>query len=302
MDDVLERLARDLATPPAVCDLATLAEVWQMERLVFVCERPTLMEDFPELSMRVRGAFGRALHDLPARTWRSGRPRPRAWDVLFAPLAHIDGDELPKPAVVRAHVERDRLIVELRIFGEAVAWVPEAFTALVAALERGIALKSEGRQRVALVILEAQRIASTGVDLAPPPGLSPTGATLDFRTPVVVRQGGLSIGAPVNLLAAVPRRLAALARWQGFRLLVDHSALDEAIGHLARDDRETTAHVWRRWSIRGGDRAIPTGGWIGRLRLAGPVAPLVPWLVLAAETNIGSHAGLGHGWYELTLW
>lgn len=302
MDDVLARLARDLAEPPSVCDLGTLAEVWQMERLVFVCERPPLMEDFPELSIRVRGAFGRALHGQPSRLWRSGRPRPRAFDVLFTPIVSVGGEEIPKPALVRAWVERDRLIAELRIFGEAVAWVPEAFTALVEALESGVALKSEGRQRVGLRILEARRIASTGVDTAPPAGLSPSGATLDFRTPVAVRRGGLSVGDPESLLAAMPRRITALARWQGYRLLHDRRAHAAALGRLARDDRETTAHGWRRWSIRGGDRAIPTGGWVGRLRIAGPIEPILPWLKLAAETNVGSHTSLGHGWFDLLLW
>lgn len=302
MIDPLESLARDLSHPPGVCDLATLAEIWQMERLVFVCERPTLMEDFPELSIRVRGAFGRALHAMPARPWRSGLARARAFDVLFAPLATIDGDEIPKPALVRARVERNLLIVELRIFGEAVAWVPEAFTAMAAALEAGIALKSEGRQRVPLQVVEAHRVASTGVDVSQPTGLSPSGASLEFRTPVAVRRGGRSFGDPVGLLNAVPRRLKALARWQGQRLLVDTVRFETSVAKLALDDRETTEHGWRRWSIRGGDNAIPTGGWIGRLRVAGQLAPVLPWLKLAAETNIGSHASLGHGWYDLALW
>jgi CRISPR/Cas system endoribonuclease Cas6 (RAMP superfamily) len=42
-------------------------------------------------------------------------------------------------------------------------------------------------------------------------------------------------------------------------------------------------------------------GLIGPLRLEGPLSRLAPWLSLASTCNIGSHASLGLGWFELEM-
>lgn len=95
-----------LVAPPVAADIATLHELWTVDAVRFVCERPSDLDDYPELSLRVRGALGRRLAERP---WPSG-PRPPfgvgAYDVLFEPVARLPGgDELPKPMVVRAGID-----------------------------------------------------------------------------------------------------------------------------------------------------------------------------------------------------
>jgi CRISPR-associated endoribonuclease Cas6 len=291
--DALAALRRDLAQPPVAADLATTAALWSVDTARFVCRRPPLMEDYPELSIRVRGAFGRALHALPMRpTWRGG-PRPRAYDVLFAPLGTVGGDELPKPAIIRAAITGDQVVVDLLVLGFAQPWFEEAAVALAHALSAGIALTAEGRQRAPFDIIDCGERRIAYIE----PSASASLAVLRFRTPVIVRYGERLTRDPRAILRTLPRRVAAMARWQGIALAYDHAPVAQAVAETEIDDSDLDVHRWCRGSARSGK--IPVHGWLGRLIVRGNLAPLLPFLALAEACNTGSHASIGCGWFEL---
>jgi hypothetical protein len=294
------RLARDLATPPLRCDITGLAQLWTVDALRVLCQRPSLLEDHPELPLRLRGAFGRALAAQPVRHSRAGGERARAYDVMFEPLAQRHGGiAIAKPFVIRAWTEATWLVVELRLFGDGAAWLPDCARALVAALEGGVSLKAGSRLRTPLVVVDVLRKRETGLDAI---GASaPTVATLTFRTPVAVRSGGRVAGDPAAILRAIPRRIATMARWQMVELDEDWAALAAGIETIALDDRDLVRYRWSRHSLRGGDAAIPMAGHLGALHIEGRLQRLAPYLRLAAGANIGSHASLGLGWFDLAL-
>ena len=77
--------------------------------------------------MRVRGAFGRVLHDFgpPILDRYDPAARPRAWDVLFEPMEAPGGrGAIAKPLVVRADVIGDRVIASVGLVGAAVSGAP----------------------------------------------------------------------------------------------------------------------------------------------------------------------------------
>jgi hypothetical protein len=296
--EALAALARDLADPPMTVDVAEAAELWSVEHYRFAAARPPGLQDYPELSLRLRGAFGRALAGVPPRRTATGRIRPHAFDVLFRPLARgHDGDEAPRPAIVRGEVGGDSLTVHLLVFGQAAAWAEQGAAAMARAMEAGIALASGTRMRVSAPpdAIERRSIGRIAVPAAP------TCASLRVRSPVTARIGGRLNGDPRAILRGCVRRVLAMARWQGLRIAHDPPALARCIERLALDERELAAFRFARHSIRQGDTPIPMAGWLGTLGLDGPLAPLSPWLALAETCNTGSHAGLGMGWFDLAM-
>lgn len=288
----LTTLAVDLANPPLQLSVEELAEIWTYDQIRAVCPLPRGLEDYPELSLRVRGAFGRALHELPARMTTSGRVRARAWDVLFAPVAMMTpGLEVPRPAIVRADVKQGQLLIDVHVFGDAMAWSEDAALAILMALRGGIALSSVGGIRVAIEPHDVILSRRTGV----PFPVAPKWAAMRLRTPTAVRHGGRSIDDPMAIARSCFRRVCAMARWQGVLIEPNLSALDG----VDADGRDLQVFSWSRHSRRQRDRKIPMAGHLGRLVLTGALAPFSPWLALAATCNTGSHAGLGLGWFDL---
>ena len=288
-------LAEDLVAPPAVGSVRDAAAVWRIERIRVACRRPHDFADYPELSVRVRGAFGRALAAIPPRS-PGGWSRPAAFAILFGSAGRwASGLEIPKPVVVRALVERDRLVAEVSLFGAAGVFADEAAEALVRALAGGIAIAPESRHRVRLEPLEVQRERIDGID---PPARA-TAASLIFRSPVAVRSGRRLKADPAAILRAVLLRVSAMARWQGVTFAADWPALHRMIGEAAVDDSALIPAWWQRYSQRRGAEPIPMAGWVGPLRLAGRLDALIPFLAIAATCNAGSHAALGLGWYDL---
>lgn len=290
----LEALAFDLANPPMALSVEELADIWMYDHIRAICPLPRGLEDYPELSLRVRGAFGRALHNLPARKTTTGRMRARAYDVLFAPVAKMTpGLEVPRPAIVRADVLGDQLIVDIHVFGDAMAWSEDAALALLLALRGGIALSATGRVRVAIEPDDILLNRRTGVPIPE----APRWAGMRFRTPVSVRHGRQTLDDPLALARSCLRRVSAMARWQG----VVVEAIPVVLDGVVVDDKDLQRYHWSRHSRRQGDTPIPMAGHLGRLVLSGRLADFSPWLSLAATCNTGSHAGLGLGWFELDM-
>lgn len=290
-------LARDLSVPPLPLPVAGLLELWEMQVLRAVAPCPPGFAGDPELSIRVRGALGRALHGLPARHTATGRERPHAYDVLFSPLARdAAGTEVPRPMIIRAWVAGGSVIAELRLFGDAMAWRGEARQALAQALAGGIAFAGS-RQRVELAGAEIREDRVWQLPLAETADY----ASLTFRTPVSTRQGGRLSRDPRSLVRSLLRRAETMARWQGVALAPPEGAVAAALAAIDIDDREMQPFQSIRHSRRQRDRDIPVEGHLGRLVLRGPLRPLLPYLTLCATCNTGSHASLGFGWFDLAL-
>lgn len=291
-------LADDLRAPPFPMAVETLAERWEIHVVRAVAPCPEGLEDYPEISIRLRGAMGRALHDLPPRFSVTGRERPHAYDVLFSPLVRdAGGDEVPRPLLARAWIADGLLHAEVRLFGDAMAWADDAGPALLMALRGGLALSGRSRRRVAAEPDDVYEARTWHV--AVPDRIDY--ASLTFRSPVTTRLGGRLSGDPRSILRGVLRRVEAMARWQGAALLPPTDAACRALETVAVDARALHFYRATRHSRRQGDRAIPMAGHLGRLVLTGQLAPLVPYLAIAETCNIGSHAGLGFGWYDLAL-
>ncbi len=294
--DWLSALAADLAAPRQKVDLLLLAELWTIDHLRFVCDWPQGMEDYPELALRVRGAFGRRLaeqHEGPRR--RSGARLPRAYDVLFSSVAtRSAGLELPKPVGLRVSRERDCLIVDLRLFGAAGLWLEEAADAMARALEGGIALHAQARLRASARVRDVGIRRTENVVTG-----DATTATMTFLTPAVVRGGGRLSDDPRSLLRAAPRIVASLARWQGLELVADWAAVSAGIASLRVDDTQLRRYEFQRFSRRSGDTAIPVRGYLGALRASGALGDTATFLRLAETLGVGSHVSLGLGAFDL---
>ena len=274
------------------------AALWRMDRLVFECAIPADLADYPEFPLRLRGAFGRALDALqPETDWR-GRPRPRAYDGLFRPLACLpNGDEVPRPLVFRAERKGDRLVLEVRLFGVATFWRKEAAKAMSNALTGGISLAPGRGFRRPLEVLDTSWLHQTEIEYRENAG----SAALMFRSPVAVRQKAEVVDAAASILRSIPRRVQALAPWQSLRISPD-APLSEALQAVEINERDLTVHHWSRNSVRQGDTAIPMKGYLGTLRLQTALRPLLPYLAIAAMTNTGSHASMGLGWFDLVVY
>lgn len=271
-----------------------LIRLWMQDEIAVVCRRPPDLEDHPDLALRVRGALGRVLA-------RQGPPvahrfdpfdRPSAFKILF----EESDDGRGRPFALDADVLAESVLVRLRLFGAAGFWIDQVREALLEALAGGIAFRLGGRQHVPLEPLEcAQR--RTG--LTDPPERCGE-AVLVFRTPIVVRAGHRLSGSPRAVLWSAVTRLRGLAPWQGVRLAVDEAALEADLAAAPALDDVTTVSL-RRHSQRQGDVAIPVTGLLGRQRLWAPGA-ILPFLAAGADTHIGSHAALGFGRYDLSLY
>lgn len=295
----IEALRRHLLEPALVIGVEEISATWRLRMVRVVVDRMHDFDTWPELPVRIRGAFGRALYHRLPRTDRRGQVSVPAVSALFDHSAWLDPRlEIGKPFVLRAWPQDDCCIVELRLFGMADQWLDDAVDALLDALKGGIALKAERSFRVPMRVLDVLTSASGGLPEAP----RASSAVMKFRAPVAVRRHARHVFHPLSVVASVVKRVESLASWQGVSLGHDRARLRAVLDELSIDDRDMTPYRWERHSIRGGDQAIGVGGLIGDLRLSGNLAPLVPYLQIAETCNTGSHAALGLGWFDLVLY
>lgn len=279
-----------------------LAALWQYDEIVAVCPRPPSLAHYPELSSRIRGAWGRTVMASPGivRRSRYGHEWGRAELMLTRPFAsRMAGLEVPKPAVIRADVEGDRLVVRLRLFGAAGLHLEEAAETLATALEGGISLSPYTRLRTPVPVERILTGRRSSVEL---PDMHVQSAALIIRSPLVVRSGSRLQTAPASIFKSVLNRVSSMAFWQRFHLNADWRTLHQTIDELRFDLRELRVHRWQRYSIRQGDRPIPMHGHLGAVRVEGDLSHLAPFLLLAETCNTGSHASLGFGWFDLALY
>ncbi|NVO14048.1 MAG: CRISPR system precrRNA processing endoribonuclease RAMP protein Cas6 [Rhodoplanes sp.] len=266
-----------------------LVLMWTQEEVRVICARPADLEDHPDLAMRVRGAFGRmlALAGPPVGHRHDPFDRPPPFPALFG----TQDEDATRPFTIDVDVLADIVQVDLRLFGSAAFWVDQCRDALLAALAGGISIKAGSRHRQPLQPLDClmRRVC------AELPPRSVGAVNLACVTPVAVRAGHALLSAPPALLYAAVTRARRLARWLDVKLVADWTALRQACeqAHVVQDRLLPYRAV--RSSQRQRDRRIPVSGLLGEFSVEGALTPLAPFLMLAAQTHIGSHAALGMG-------
>lgn len=294
------------ALPPvhASVSLEDLPGQWQAMVCDLLCEGASGLQHGPALPGRIRGALGQALLQGASPQARSGAPcpwsPPCALDGLFRDQGRLTpGLSIAKPWLIETFAQEDPslLAVRLTLFGAAAdLWMPAASEALVVGLRGG--LTADRGRRIILEPVE-RRIAALPAPTMP--AITPTAVVMRFRTPVVQRRGDLAGLDAVSLLTGLGNRLSGLARWMGLGLTADWKALKTAATALQTDASDLDAVQWDRRSSRQKRGDIPMAGFQGDLSLSGPLAPLLPLLVLGAQTHAGSHAALGLGAYDLLM-
>lgn len=289
-----------LGDPAERVPLADLPDRWFRQRVELLVAGHAAAVDDPALTGRLRGAWGRALMAGASAEALAGGPcpwdPPCALDPLFRDQGAITARlSVPKPYVLSARAYGADLLVALTLFGFACDWVEAAADALVAGLRHG-APPPLGRPAVPL----GRRIVTE--EAVPVPDADAGPAVLVFHTPVAFRSGAeLTAPNPRTLISGLGNRVSGLARWLDTGVEADWRALAEHADTLHADVSGLRLAAWSRRSARQEGRAIPLGGWHGRMILSGDLDPVLPLLALGATCHAGSHAALGLGAYTLAM-
>lgn len=299
MSHGLFRLEQALINPPHHVALPELLDLWQHDDVVVMCQRPSDLEDCPDLPLRIRGALGNALEAMPADTRANAAliddpfDRPGAHRLLFKwtpPAAGALGTAMP--FVVRSEVRGDTVEVRLRLFGMASYLALPVMDGLIRAMEAGVSLRNHGvRARFAVAGAHIERF--DGASYAWPQSAS--SATLTLVTPVIIRQGQSLRIEPVSLFRSVLRRAQAVAPWMQCRLLLDEAALMQQAAHYQCSMADIHPERWYRTSRNNPDRPLPMNGYGGRVSIIGNLAPWAPYLELAQFASLGGECALGFG-------
>lgn len=279
-------------------DLDDLAAMWEMSVIRLTCSRPPGLEDYPEFSVRLRGAFGQAIkRQQPKSNWR-GMVTPVPREVLFRAVG-LDkfGDERQKPIVIRGWVERNTMIVEIRLFGLARWFTAEASSAMQEALSQGISL---GGSRPLRVPVDIQTVSISEHSVIEVPDRA-SSIVLRLRSPFSVRHKSDLAADPRSIVRSISRRLDAMAPWMSLDLKHD-ARLQNEIETIVLSTNELSPYSWLRHSKNHGDKPIQMAGYLGKLELRGQVTSLAKAVALAERCNAGSHASLGLGWFDAAIY
>jgi CRISPR-associated endoribonuclease Cas6 len=296
----LDALAARLADPPLTLAPPELAALFEMDWVTIVGRRPDGLQGYPELAVRLRGAFGRILREFgpPILHRHDPAARPRAFDVLFQPLlAPGMVEKIAKPIVVHADVIGERLIARAGLIGMAGFWQPDAAAALLGALEGGVSLWEDGKFKVSINCIDASQERFAGFE---PPVFPVREARLFFRTPLRLRSGDALVPGGASFLIALANRVARVAPWQLARLAIDWDMIHAQAHRLDCHMSDLLPYRWTRGTKRA-RRRLSVAGLLGKMTIRGPLDAWVPLLQIASQVNIGSHAAIGLGRFDLTL-
>ncbi|MFA7413302.1 MAG: CRISPR system precrRNA processing endoribonuclease RAMP protein Cas6 [Rhizobium sp.] len=298
-EDALVHLAELLDHAPIKADIDDLAAMWEMTTIRITCTRPHGLEEYPEFSVRLRGAFGQAIKNQPAKTnWR-GLASPLPHEVLFRGIGiDTNGNERQKPIVIRGWVERNSMIVEVRLFGLARWFTQAASSAMQSVLSEGISLGGSRPLRVPAEIHEVTVEETSFVELPE----RASSIVLALRSPFSVRHRSNLASDPRSILRAIPRRLSALAPWMALDLQPDDGCLQREIEEITMGTHELMPYSWVRHSKNRGHDPIHMAGYLGNLQLNGRMSALAKAIALAQHCNAGSHASLGLGWFDAAIY
>lgn len=296
----LDALAARLADPPLALTPPELAALFEMDWVTVVGRRPEGLQGYPELAVRLRGAFGRVLKEFgpPILDRYDPAARPRAFDVLFEPfIAPGTPAKIAKPLVVHADVVGQRVVARAGLIGMAGFWQPDAAAALVGALEGGLSLWEDGKLKVPIACIEASHERLGGFE---PPAFAVREARLLFRTPLRLRSGDALVSGGPSFLIALANRVARVAPWQLARLDIDWGMVHEQARRLDFQMSELLPYRFTRGTQRA-RRRLPVAGLLGRMTIRGRLDAWTPLLQIASQVNVGSHAAIGLGRFDLML-
>jgi hypothetical protein len=292
-------VAGRLARPLRRLTVEALAAEWFMGHVRLVVEGLPSGVALGPLAGRVRGALGAALQETASADAVAGRPcpwqPPSALDLLFRSQGRLTkAMELPKPMLIAHEPDGPRLLVTLGLVGFASECLEETAAALVRAWRQRIPDVAGSR------VVDRQIWSSEGV----PVPEAARAVILEFVSPLEIRFKGdvpeSRQAALWSLLSSLGNRVSGLARWQDAEIVADWPDLKARACGIEFTCLATASESWQRRSFRQ-DRRIPMQGDRPVLRLAGDLAPFLPWLALGSTTHVGSHAALGMGRYRLLV-
>lgn len=279
-------------------NVAGLAARWRIARIRILCAGAGGLAGNPNAPAKIRGAWGRALAQSASDKALEGGPcpwpTPCGYSLFFNEPGRLTARlAIPKPFVIALDREGSNLTITLSLFGVATDWVGEAADALVRALREGL----DGRMgRRPIKVIEREIDRADGIPIA---DLS-SGAMIAFHTPFVLRSDQTGHVDPVSLFTGLGNRLSGLARWHGFALSLDPTALkhDAVYAGASSEWIDPKAIAWTRGSVAQGKKN-PMAGVIGVL-LTPPLSSLLASLVsIGAYTHAGARTTMGQGRYSL---
>ncbi len=237
----------------------------------------------------LRGALGAALRFLLCRC-RGGVHRPGCdFARLFAPATEEGNDSgfLPPWRLV-INLRESHLEVQIRLFGEAVAFADAFQLALQIAAFRGL-----GQQRFSVTVVEKQHTTFEAQKACP----WTSDLSLLLLSPVRLQdRGALVTVAPsfLQVFSSAQRKLRLAARsWCGVELPYPSDQM-----HLARHVAIAAASVsWmekQRFSHRQ-KRLMRLGGLVGFVQFAGEWSFAWPWLRFLPALGLGKLTTMGFG-------
>jgi hypothetical protein len=290
----LAQLDALLREPMHRVDLSGLLDLWQHDDVVVLCQRPSDLEDCPDLPLRIRGALGNALEALSEDDARPDPfDRPTAHRLLFKWKPPRSGlIEVSTPYVVRADVRGDTVEVRVRLFGGAGFHAPTVLRALIAALDGGVSIRNHGvRARFAVTNAWIERFDGAARNWV----RNGSSAMLQLLTPVIIRRNRNLQIEPLSILRSAMRRAQAIAPWMNCSLLLDEPQLILDGRRLSFNMIEVYSENWERTSRNNPGKAIPVQGYGGKVIVAGVLGDWAPYLDLAQYASLGGECALGFG-------
>jgi hypothetical protein len=290
----LRNLEARLAAPAHRVDLHGLLDLWQHDDVVVLCQRPSDLEDCPDLPLRIRGALGNALEALCAiDTKPDPFDRPSAHYLMIKWKPPKRGPlEVARPYVIRAEVRGNVVEVRVRLFGFAGFHAPIVMRALLAALEDGVSLRNHGtRARFAVTDARIERFDGLVREWEQ----NGSAATLILLTPVIIRRNQDLRIAPLSLFRSALRRALAIAPWMDCELSLDEPFLLADASRLRCSMIGVHGETWNRTSRNNPGQAIPMNGYGGTVAIAGALGAWATYLELSQIISLGGECALGFG-------
>jgi len=221
-------LADVLNFPPVYGGISTLRAQWRCCTITVQCVPPEGFQPGAWMVYALRGAVGDELfeRELPLLD------RASAWQALYSTRhLHLAKRQVPSPLLLDVKAGREEIVVTARLFGLAGFWRDSFIAALITALNTGVSISENSRERRPWRVRDFHYVNEHG--LAPPPN--------DTYLRILPRSA-LCYGAerhyrdePERFLLSALSRVALIARWH--QVLLDFDIPDLAMIRAA-----STAH------------------------------------------------------------
>lgn len=266
------------------------------------CIAPHLLQDFPDLTTRIRGAWGPHLKQMETDHPRGGGVSAglSLYSLFFDPLPNCVGirQSVPRPFLLSADVEGRKLQVKLTLLGFIRSWCDLAARSLVRALEVGIKLSAQSatRTRVTVRSVEAELMHFPLMLKKVPSGRE---VRVSFEGVARFRKGQATRLSASSFLNSAMDRVRGLWRWQDTDIRLDWDDLALQTRDVRVTDYDLNHLAWKRFSRRMRGVPIPMTGFTGSITLAGMSSELAGLVETCLPFGVGSHTALGFGRYQL---